>query len=209
MIFLTRHVAWAIIGYVLVYNYVTRVHSGLILLCREVRPMSEKKHQSVSRRQFLNYTLMGVGGFLVAGVTTPMLGFAIDPALKPEAERDMVAVGNINDFSDEPKRVDFKLPVQDAWANYDVSLSAWIMRTGDAEVLALSPICKHLGCTVTWGSDKAPETHFYCPCHDGLYTKDGTNVPNTPPNAPLDVYQYVVEEDGTLKLGKPLPREEL
>jgi menaquinol-cytochrome c reductase iron-sulfur subunit len=171
--------------------------------------MSEKKQQSVSRRQFLNYTLMGVGGFLVAGVTAPMLGFAIDPALKPRQERDMVAVGNIDDFSSEPKRVDFRLPVQDGWANYDISLSAWVTRLEGDKVLALSPICKHLGCTVTWGSDKAPTDHFYCPCHDGLYTKNGVNVPGTPPNAALDVYQYKVEEDGTLYLGNAVPREEL
>ena len=29
---------------------------------------------------------------------------------------------------------------------------------------------------------------FYCPCHDGLYTKDGKNVEGTPPTRPLDRY---------------------
>jgi menaquinol-cytochrome c reductase iron-sulfur subunit len=171
--------------------------------------MSKKDQQGVSRRQFLNYTLMGVGGFLVAGVTTPMLGFAIDPALKARQERDMIAVGNMADFTDEPKRVDFTLPVKDGWAEYDISLSAWVTKTSDTEVLALSPICKHLGCTVTWGSDKAPKDQYYCPCHDGRYYKDGINVKGTPPLAPLDVYQYEVKEDGTLYLGQAVPREEL
>ena len=39
------------------------------------------KH-NVSRRQFLNYTLTGVGGFMAAGMLMPMVRFAIDPVLK-------------------------------------------------------------------------------------------------------------------------------
>ena len=53
------------------------------------------------------------------------------------------------------------------------------------EIVALSPVCKHLGCTVDWDTDKANPDHFYCPCHGGLYTKDGSNVKGTPPVAPL------------------------
>lgn len=44
--------------------------------------MSEKRHR-VSRRQFLNYTLTGVGGFMAAGMLMPMVRFALDPVLRP------------------------------------------------------------------------------------------------------------------------------
>jgi menaquinol-cytochrome c reductase iron-sulfur subunit len=173
--------------------------------------MSQKsQHEGVTRRQFLNYTLTGVGGFLVAGVTAPMLGFAIDPVLKPRKERDMVAVGNVSELSTEPKRFNFRLPVKDGWAEYDISLSAWVMLRQDGNILALSPICKHLGCTVTWGHERATRAeHFFCPCHNGYYTKDGINVPGTPPLGPLDVYRYEVGDDGTLYLGQAVSREEL
>ena len=43
--------------------------------------MSDKKQQ-VSRRQFLNYSLTGLGGFMAAGMLTPMLRFAVDPVLQ-------------------------------------------------------------------------------------------------------------------------------
>ena len=36
----------------------------------------------ISRRQFLNYTLTGVGGFMAAGMLMPMVRFAVDPVLK-------------------------------------------------------------------------------------------------------------------------------
>ena len=56
------------------------------------------------------------------------------------------------------------------------------------KIVALSPVCKHLGCTVSWNTDKEHPDQFFCPCHYGRYTKDGTNITGTPPLAPLDVY---------------------
>ena len=52
--------------------------------------ISMSKHR-VSRRQFLSYTLTGVGGFMAAGMLMPMVRFAIDPVLKAEAGGDFIA----------------------------------------------------------------------------------------------------------------------
>src|SRR6478735_8758282 len=49
----------------------------------------------VSRRQFLNYTLTGVGGFMAAGMLMPMVRFAVDPILEKEAGQDLVAVAQV------------------------------------------------------------------------------------------------------------------
>lgn len=175
--------------------------------------MSEDKHsqpkQDVTRRQFLNYTLMGVGAFMVAGTVTPMLRMAIDPNLQPAVQQDMVAVGDISQFGIEPVRIDFTLNVDDGWENYDVSQSAYVIVQDNGDVLALSPICKHLGCTVQWDTYEEYPEHFFCPCHIGLYDKEGINLPGTPPIAPLDVYRYRVDEDGTLYLGQAVARGEL
>lgn len=170
--------------------------------------MSKNDQQGVSRRQFLNYTLMGVGGFLVAGTVAPMLRFAIDPALKAAEDQDMVAVGDLSEFGPEPVRKDFQLAVKDGWYDAVLSLSAWITVSESGEILALSPICTHLGCTIQWGSDLAPPEHYYCPCHGGVFTKDGINVEGTPPDRPLNVYRHEVR-DGVLYLGQAVPREEL
>lgn len=168
--------------------------------------MSEKKQQ-VSRRQFLNYTLTGVGGFMAAGMLAPMVRFAVDPVLQMEQEGDFVSVIEVEKITNEPKRFDFDVEQVDAWYESTVSKSAWVYRTEAGEILALSPICKHLGCVVNWDSDPDNPNMFYCPCHDGLYYKDGENVPNTPPLAPLDVYDHKVQ-DGMLYLGKARPRKE-
>ncbi|MBP3040434.1 ubiquinol-cytochrome c reductase iron-sulfur subunit [Bacillaceae bacterium Marseille-Q3522] len=162
--------------------------------------------QRVSRRQFLNYTLTGVGGFMAAGMLTPMLGFAIDPVLRHSGESDLIATKlKIADLTNEPVRVDFSFAQKDAWYESEVSNTAWVYKDENGEIVALSPVCKHLGCVVDWNTDKKNPNRFYCPCHGGLYEKDGINVQGTPPVAPLDVYQ-TSEKDGFLYLGKAEPR---
>ncbi|EJS67288.1 MULTISPECIES: menaquinol-cytochrome c reductase iron-sulfur subunit [Bacillus] len=166
--------------------------------------MSEKEHR-VSRRQFLNYTLTGVGGFMAAGILMPMTRFALDPVLRKEAGTDMVAVAQVKDITTEPKRFDFKVKQVDGWYKSDEPKSAWVHKDESGDIVAFSPVCKHLGCTVNWNSDKAHPNQFFCPCHGGRYTKDGVNIKGTPPLAPLDVYESKVK-DGTLYLGKAKPR---
>lgn len=166
--------------------------------------MSEKKHR-VSRRQFLNYTLTGVGGFMAAGMLMPMVRFAVDPVLKPSAEQDLVQVVSVDEITNEPKRFDFKIDQIDAWYESVEPRSAWVYKDESGNIVALSPVCKHLGCVVDWNTDAANPNMFFCPCHYGLYEKDGTNVPGTPPIAPLDVFIHEVK-DGYLYLGKAKPR---
>ncbi|HAM81173.1 ubiquinol-cytochrome c reductase iron-sulfur subunit [Ornithinibacillus bavariensis] len=168
--------------------------------------MSEDKQQ-VSRRQFLNYTLTGVGGFMAAGILAPMLRMAIDPVLKPSKSGEFVNVGlAVEDITTTPQRIDWKVDQVDGWYESKVGRTAWVYKDENGDIIALSPICKHLGCVVSWeGSEQFPN-QFYCPCHDGRYTKDGVNVPNTPPTAPLDTYQQKVE-NGMLYLGKAVPRK--
>ncbi|MRH42413.1 Rieske 2Fe-2S domain-containing protein [Aquibacillus halophilus] len=166
--------------------------------------MSEKKQQ-VSRRQFLNYTLTGVGGFMAAGMLAPMVRFAIDPVLQPAAQGNYQAVAQLDEITNEPQRFDWTMDQVDGWYESTVTKSAWVYRNDNDEIIALSPVCKHLGCFVSWaGSEDYPD-QFFCPCHDGRYFKDGENVPGTPPAAPLDEYEFKTEE-GTLYLGKAKPK---
>ena len=169
--------------------------------------MCEKKQQ-VSRRQFLNYTLTGVGGFMAAGLLVSPLRMAIDPVLKESSHGDLVNVSlAVEDITTEPTRVDWKIDQVDGWYESQVSKSAWVFKDENDEIQAFSPICKHLGCVVSWEGSEDYPNEFYCPCHDGRYYKDGTNVPGTPPLSPLDVYDKEVR-DGMLFLGEAKPRGE-
>lgn len=159
----------------------------------------------VSRRQFLSYSIMGVGGFMASGMLMPMLRFAVDPVLQAAGEGDYTATDQkISELTETPVRVDFTIKDrQDGWYTSDESLSAWVYKSGD-KIVALSPVCKHLGCTVNWGGDKSHPDQFFCPCHAGRYEKNGKQVQGTPPIGPLDEY-LVMEKDGYLHLGATTP----
>lgn len=71
--------------------------------------------QRVTRRQFLNYSLMGVGSFMAAGMILPMGRFALDPVFKAEGKGDMIATGvKESELGKEPIKVDFKFEQEDA-----------------------------------------------------------------------------------------------
>lgn len=163
--------------------------------------------QKVSRRQFLNYTLTGVGGFMGAAMLMPMLRFAVDPALKADAAGDFVNTGQkVSEINETPTRVDYKTKVKDGWYEAEETRTAWVYKNEDGKIVALSPVCKHLGCTVNWEGSKEHKNEFYCPCHGGRYEKNGKNIPRTPPSAPLDLYDQK-EKDGILYLGTTKPNE--
>lgn len=159
--------------------------------------MSDKKHNQVSRRQFLNYTLTGVGGFMGAALLAPMVGFAIDPLLRAEKESDFVYIMDLDEITTEPQRKTFVIDQVDGWYESKVEKTAWVFKDDEGNILALSPVCTHLGCMVDWNTNEPNE--FFCPCHDGRYDKLGVNIPNTPPTEPLHQYEYQIT-DGKLYL---------
>lgn len=161
----------------------------------------------VSRRQFLNYTLTGVGGFMAAGMLMPMVRFAVDPVLKGQAAGNFVPTKQkADELTNEPTRVDFSFDQKDGWYESEVTNTAWVFKDDNGEILALSPVCKHLGCIVDWNTSKEYPNQYFCPCHFGRYTKEGINIKGTPPIAPLDVYDYQIK-DGYLQIGKANPRK--
>lgn len=160
----------------------------------------------VSRRQFLGYTLTGIGGFMAASMLMPMVRFAVDPVLQKKDSGDFIITGQkVSELTSEPVRVDFSYEQVDGWYTSEVTNSAWVYKDGDV-IIALSPVCKHLGCTVNWNGDTAHPEQFFCPCHLGRYEKNGKNVSGTPPLGPLDQYE-VAEKDGFVMIGKTIANE--
>ncbi len=69
-----------------------------------------------------------------------------------------------------------------------MNIKAFIVNTG-GELFALSPVCTHLGCLVSW---HRPKGRFLCPCHGGQYDMEGKVVKGPPP-APLNRLPMKVE----------------
>lgn len=162
------------------------------------------KRREMSRRQFLSYTLGGTGAFMAAGMTIPMIRFAVDPILKPSGEGSFIKVVEESKVTSEPKSFKFQIHQVDGWYESDVEMEAWIMRDDQNQIYALSPVCKHLGCMVNWNADPRFQNQFFCPCHEAHYLKNGKNMAVAPD--PLDEYTVKIE-NGFVYLGKVQPNQ--
>lgn len=160
------------------------------------------KRREMSRRQFLSYTLGGAGAYMAAGMIVPMIRFAVDPLLQQKGAGNFVKVAEVEKITEEPTEFKFTVHQVDGWYESDPSLSAWISKDKDGNIFALSPVCKHLGCTINWNTNEEFPNEYFCPCHGAHYTKDGENLAVAP--APLDEYEVKVE-NGFVYLGPLRP----
>ena len=69
----------------------------------------------------------------------------------------------------------------DGWYETTAQAVVFLDREGEG-YRALSAVCQHLGCRVRWD---APRKQFRCPCHGGVYDRDG-HVVSGPPPRPLE-----------------------
>ncbi|SFE90798.1 menaquinol-cytochrome c reductase iron-sulfur subunit [Paenibacillus algorifonticola] len=161
------------------------------------KPLQRKE---MSRRQFLSYTLGGTTAFMMGGAVLPMVRFAVDPLLEKKTEGTFVKVVEESKITTDPQEFKFQIHQVDGWYVSDPELSAWVSKDANNKIFALSPICKHLGCTIAWNAKGKDE--YDCPCHDARYTKDGKNI-TVAPN-PLDEYEVKIE-NGFVYLGPVKP----
>lgn len=65
----------------------------------------------------------------------------------------------------------------DKWNRYDPQPvgSVYLVRPAESgELIALSGICPHMGCTVDF---RPASNDFRCPCHNAMFTADGKQLP--------------------------------
>jgi nitrite reductase/ring-hydroxylating ferredoxin subunit len=70
--------------------------------------------------------------------------------------------------------------------------TALVADTG-TEVVALSDICPHLGCKVHYESTQG---RFLCPCHGGVFEKDGTAIAGPPADEHKNLKRFSVSKVG-------------
>ena len=158
-------------------------------------------HEDDGRRVFLARLSFGLAGFsaLLAGV--PVVGAIVGPLLKrvPSPWR---VVGKLEEFAlGETVKVEFEDASSVPWSGVTARSAAWLRRESQTEFVAFSINCRHLGCPVRWVPDAEL---FMCPCHGGVYYKDGT-VAAGPPPEPLHRYPVRVQDGNVEIRAEPIP----
>jgi cytochrome b6-f complex iron-sulfur subunit len=131
-------------------------------------------HDDIGRRRFLSQAVMGFG--LLFGLGTLALRFAqfLVPAPRPK-QMQAVLIG-----------AEAQVPDGDAVPMAIGTHKLLVLRTSEG-VTAFSRRCTDLGCLVSWSKERQ---QFLCPCHRGVFDKEGVNIAGPPPR-PLDRYEVV------------------
>ena len=70
------------------------------------------------------------------------------------------------------------------------------------DFVALSSTCPHLGCQVHW---EAANDRFFCPCHNGVFDRDGLATAGPPAEAKQHLPRYPLEiRNGILFIEVPV-----
>jgi menaquinol-cytochrome c reductase iron-sulfur subunit len=162
-------------------------------------PQPNGPSSEVNRRRFLSRLSIFLGSIGALLVAVPALGFLLGLRRPTKIWR---TVGQLQDFEiGSTTQVAFQDPSPLPWSGVTAQTAAWLRRVGEADFLAFSVDCTHLGCPIRW----LPAANlFMCPCHGGVFYSDGT-VASGPPPRPLFQYPVRVQGDEVQILTSPLP----
>jgi Rieske Fe-S protein len=103
---------------------------------------------------------------------------------------DWVSLGPVNQFPEgETRLATFRNPVVMPSDGQTVDTACWVRRVEGEKFQVFAVNCAHLGCPVRWFQQSGL---FMCPCHGGVYYRDGSRA-SGPPERGLFEYPYRVQ----------------
>jgi len=153
----------------------------------------DQSKKKIDRRDFMKATIVSIGGIIGAAIGIPAIPYIIGPAQKQDAA-DWIRLGAVSKVElNVPTLFKLTLETQTGWVNSEEEFSVYVLTENGQDYTVMSNVCTHLGCRVRWIPEQG---EFFCPCHNGVFAKDGTVVDGPPPR-PLDKFEYKVE-DGSI-----------
>lgn len=148
----------------------------------------------MERRKFLAVVVTGTGLVIggIVGIPAVVMMFAPGFRTRGPIWRPL---GLADEFGlNEVSRATVEVPRRD-WAESMSEKAVYVWRTTESDFVVYSRNCTDLSCPVRWdvGSER-----FFCPCHGGIFTKEGEVVAG-PPRRPLWRYATRVI-DGRLEI---------
>ena len=154
-----------------------------------------------TRRNFIIKLLSIFGALLGAIIAVPIIGAMVAPIYRKKS-KDWRAVGKVNDFKvGSTVLVKFKNTSPLPWSGITSQTASWLRRESENNFIAFSVNCAHLGCPVRWIPDAEL---FLCPCHGGVYNRDGSYAAGPPPHG-LSKYPVRIKNNQVEILSSPIP----
>src|SRR5262245_40400274 len=148
--------------------------------------------KTISRRGLFMKLGMLANGVAAAALGVPIVGFLLSSVTRGRAKGylDWVSLGPINEFPEgETRLATFRNPLVMPTDGKTVDTACWVRRIEGDQVQVFAVNCAHLGCPVRWFPQSGL---FMCPCHGGVYYRDGARA-SGPPERGLFEYPHKVE----------------
>jgi menaquinol-cytochrome c reductase iron-sulfur subunit len=153
---------------------------------------------ALTRRALLAKLGILFNGIAATTLAIPIVRFLSSAAAPSEASRYLawVALGNVSDFPEgETRLTTFRNPFVTPTDGKTADTACWVRRIEGNQFQVFAVNCAHLGCPVRWFPQSGL---FMCPCHGGVYYRDGSRASGPPQRALFEFPARV--HDGTLSI---------
>jgi len=156
-------------------------------------PIENVHSDDPSRRRF--FTTITNGILSIIGGIVGVIGGGALLSSRAGAQEEWLAASALHELPvNEPTPVTLSVMRLDGYREALKRRTIFLVKTSESEVAALDATCTHLGCLVAWDADAKV---FKCPCHGGIYDKDGV-VMDGPPPEPLMKVATKIDGDKVL-----------
>jgi Rieske Fe-S protein len=160
----------------------------------------------VSRRRFFMKLGILFNGLVAAALVVPMVGFLFSSLSRGRAHDYLawVPLGRVNDFPEgETRLATFRNPYVMPTDGKTVDTACWVRHIAGDKFQVFAVNCMHLGCPVRWFPQSGL---FMCPCHGGVYYRDGSRASGPPLRGLFEYPCRVQDGQVTIQAGElPTP----
>lgn len=142
------------------------------------------------RRTFLGWLLAVATSTVTAVLAAPLVRLTIHPLRAATTAVLWSDAGPVPAMSVDaaPARVLLEVEQRDGWRVTRATKPVYLVPGADAPRV-LSAVCPHLGCVIGWDEVRG---QFLCPCHVGVFARDGALIAGPPPRG-MDELESRVE----------------
>jgi menaquinol-cytochrome c reductase iron-sulfur subunit len=145
-------------------------------------------------------------GLVAAVLAVPIVRYLMAPITRGRANAYLgwVSLGPIGQFPEgETRLATFRNPLVMPADGKTVDTACWVRRVEGEKFQVFAVNCMHLGCPVRWFPQSGL---FMCPCHGGVYYRDGSRAAGPPERGLFEFPNKVENGMVTIQAGElPTP----
>ena len=158
----------------------------------------------LTRRGLFTKLSILFNGLVGIALAVPIVQFLLSAITRGRANAYLawVPLGPVSEFPEgETRLATFRNPYVTPTDGKTADTACWVRRIERDQFQVFAINCMHLGCPVRWFPQSGL---FMCPCHGGVYYRDGSRA-SGPPEHGLVEYPWKVQKDQIIIQAGELP----